>query len=293
MLAIAQANEVVRSLKEVSPAVRFQVVTIKTSGDKLSESEANLPEGKGVFTKEIEESLLKGEIHIAVHSMKDLTTDIPDGLAIAAVPPRANHRDALISRKKEKFDQLPGGARIGTSSPRRKTQLMAARPDLQIWEMRGNVDTRLRKLEDGSFDAIVLAAAGLTRLGLEKHVTEFLSTKVMLPAIGQGALAIETRQNDSETLALVSQLDDKSTRAAIETERAFARRLSANCRTPIAAYARKQERKLTIEGMVSSVDGRMLLREQLTSNDSNHEKVGEELAESLLRKGANLVLEAV
>jgi hydroxymethylbilane synthase len=224
--------------------------------------------------------------------MKDLATDLPAGLRITAVPRRADHRDALISRSKEKLERLAGGASVGTSSPRRRTQLLAARSDLHVLEMHGNVDTRLRKLDGGSYDAIVLASAGLTRLGLERRVTEFLSTKVMLPAIGQGAIAIETREDDHETIELASRLEDIATRRAVEAERAFARKLGANCRTPIAAYAKVDGNSLAIDGMVSSTDGRMLVRSQLVAGSMESEKAGEELAESLLQKGAESILEA-
>jgi len=291
-LALAQTNEVIRALRQFAPNLSCQVVVIKTRGDKSHESAEATPEGKSIFTKEIEDSLLNGEIQVAVHSMKDLPTDLPSGLTLGAIPHRADHRDAMISRGRKKFEQLPGGARVGTSSSRRRTQLLAARSDLEVIDMHGNVDTRLRKLESGSYDAIVLAAAGLKRLGLEKHVTELLPIKIMLPAIGQGALAIEARDDDVETLELISRLDDKSTRCAIEAERAFARKFGANCRTPIAAYAKFQDGKLTIDGMVSSNDGRKLLRSQLTSSSPEPERVGEELAESLLNKGALLVMEA-
>ena len=291
-LALAQANEVIKGLRECAPDLSCKVVAIKTKEDSLHESGEGNVESKSAFTKEIEDSLLNGEIQVAVHSMKDLTTELPSELTIAAVPPRADHRDALISRNNRKLDELPGGARVGTSSPRRRTQLLAARSDLEVADMHGNVDTRLRKLDSGSYDAIVVAAAGLVRLGLEKRVAEFLSTKIMLPAIGQGALAIEARRDDCDTLQLLSRLEDKSTRRAVDAERAFARRLGANCRTPIAAYARMHGSKLAIEGLVSSADGRMLLRSQLVSENVDPEKVGEELAESLLKKGAQLVLEA-
>jgi len=293
-LALAQTNEIVAALREFSPDLSCRVVPIKTTGDIQPTPEARSVENKSIFTKEIEDSLIKGEIQLAVHSMKDLTTDLPPEVTIAAVPRRADHRDALVSRGKHKFDELPGGARVGTSSPRRRTQLLAARSDLNIEEIHGNVDTRLRKLDSGICDSIVLAAAGLERLGLKKRVTEFLSTKIMLPAVGQGALAIEARANDPETLGLASRLEDRSTRRAVEAERAFARKLGATCRTPIAAYARVQpDGKLAIDGMVSSGDGRMLLRGQLVSNKSVPDEVGEELAESLLNKGAQSVLEAV
>ena len=291
-LALAQANEVISAIREITPGVTCEIVAIKPKGDKLHESGDSPVEGKSSFTKEIEDSLLKGEVQMAVHSMKDVPADLPSGLMIAAVPRRADHRDVLISRSKRKFDALPGGARIGTSSPRRRTQLLAARSDINVEDVHGNVDTRLRKLDGGSYDAIVLAAAGLARLGFERRITEYLSIKTMLPAIGQGALAIETRKDDHETMQLVSRLDDRSTRQAVEAERGFARRLSASCRTPIAAFARVQDGKLAIDGMVSSADGRMLLRGQHVSDRTDTENVGEELAESLLKKGAQLVLEA-
>jgi hydroxymethylbilane synthase len=282
----------VRELRQVAPHVNYRVVSIKTKGDAVPESSGTAFEGKDVFTREIDDALLKDEAQIAIHSMKDLGTELPPRLTIAAVPHRADHRDAIISRSREKLDRLPGGARIGTSSPRRRTQLLAHRSDLQVFDMRGNVDTRLRKLDGEGCDAIVLAAAGLTRLGLEKRITEFLSTKIMLPAIGQGAIAIETREDDLETIELVSRLDDKSTHRAVEAERAFARKLGANCRTPIAAYARAEDANLAIDGMIASSDGRMLLRSQLLSDSPDPEEVGEELAESLLSKGAQFVLEA-
>jgi len=290
-LALAQTNEVIELLSKRIPSVRYQVVVIKTEGDKLHESGESTMDSKSVFTKEIEESLVKNEIQIAVHSMKDLTSALPRGLVIAAVPPRADHRDALISHDKRKFDQLQAGASVGTSSPRRKTQLLAARSDLKIVDMRGNVDTRLRKLEAGDYDAIVVAAAGLVRLGLEKRATELLSTKVMLPAIGQGAVAVECREEDDEVLSILSSIEDKATRKAVEAERAFARKLGANCRTPIAAYARFHDGELAIDAMIASPDGRMLLRSQLTSDNPDSRKVGEELAESLLEKGGQLILE--
>jgi hydroxymethylbilane synthase len=258
----------------------------------MHDSEESALDSKRLFTREIEESLLNEEIQIAVHSMKDLTTDLPTGLTIAAVPRRADHRDALISRNKRKLEQLPGGASVGTSSPRRRTQLLAARGDLEIVDIHGNVDTRLRKLNAGECDAIVLAAVGLTRLGLEKHATEFLSTRIMLPAVGQGALAIESKGDDEEMVNLLSRINHEPTRNAVEAERAFARKLGANCKTPIAAFASVHNTSLTIDGMVASTDGRMVLRGQLTSHEQDSKKVGEELAESLLKKGAQIVMEA-
>jgi hydroxymethylbilane synthase len=283
---------VVDSLKRHVPGLRFRIVPIKTSGDTLHEKAEVAVDNKSLFTKEIEDSILKGEVDVAVHSMKDLTTDIPAGLTIAAVPERADHRDALISRSKQKFQHLPGGARIGTSSPRRKAQLLAARSDLQIVDMHGNVDTRLRKLRSGQCDAIILAAAGLDRLGLERHVSELLSTQIMLPAVGQGALAVQSRESDNEVRELLSHIEHGPTRRAIEAERAFARRLGANCRTPIAAYARTIGPKLEMDGLVGSLDGRKVMRAKLVSQNPDGCKVGEELADSLLKQGAQSVLEA-
>ena len=249
-------------------------------------------DGKSLFTKEIEESLLERKIDLAVHSMKDLTTDLPEGLIIAGIPVRQNPRDALISRSKAKFAELEGHARVGTSSARRKAQLLAARGDLEIVETRGNVDTRLRKLGSEEYDALVLAAAGLIRLGLEKHATEYLSTNVMLPAVGQGALAIQVREDDAEIRELVSEIDHIETRRAVEAERAFARKLGADCRTPVAAYAKIESGKLAIDGMVAASNGRMLVRSRVVSGISDPAKIGEELAENLLSKGAAAILEA-
>lgn len=291
-LALAQTKQIIQELKELESSFSFEIAEIKTKGDSIRDSGQSIPDSKRLFTKEIEESLIHKEIRVAVHSMKDLTTDLPTGLKVAAVPQRSDHRDALISRDKRKFEQLSGGARIGTSSPRRKTQLLAARNDLRILAMHGNVDTRLHKLDAGEYEAIIVAAAGLARLGMEKRATELLSTRIMLPAIGQGALAVETREDDEEMVELLSRINHEPTYRAVEAERAFARKLGANCQTPIAAFATVHEGKLRIDGMVASSDGRMLLRTQLTSDRSDPRKVGEELAESLINKGAQLVLGA-
>jgi hydroxymethylbilane synthase len=292
-LALAQTTEIVNSLKRIAPNIRCEVVPIKTSGDKMHDAGTAAIEGKSVFTKEIEDSLIGGQVDLAVHSMKDLTTDQPAGIVIAAVPERVNARDVLVSRDKRKLQQLPARARVGTSSARRKVQVLSARGDFEIIEMHGNIDTRLRKLEKGECDAIILAAAGLIRLGLEKAATEFLSPEVMLPAIGQGALAVESREDDEELLSIISKLEHEPTRRAIDAERTFARKLGANCRTPIAAYARIENGKLAMDGMVASVSGKMLLRSRIVSDNPKPSAAGEELAESLLKQGAHIVLEAV
>jgi hydroxymethylbilane synthase len=239
-------------------------------------------------------ALLHDQIDVAVHSMKDLSsTDLQPGVIIVAVPKRGNVHDLLISRNRMKLSQLPPRARVGTSSPRRKSQLLAARGDLDVLEIHGNVDTRLKKLADSDFDAIILAAAGLERLQLTRSGTEILPTSIMLPAVGQGALAIQSRVDDEETKELVAKIDHHPTRREIEAERAFAKRLRANCKTPMAAYAKSDSTKLTIEGMVASLNGRMLVRSHITSDYADSTKIGEELAEFLLSKGAAAVLETV
>jgi hydroxymethylbilane synthase len=291
-LALAQTNEIVEALKRIAPGIHCDIVQIRTKGDKMHEQGTTAQEGKSMYTEEIEDALTAEKIDIAVHSMKDLTTDLPKGLVIAAVPERLNPRDVLISKNKTKLDQLPGEARVGTSSPRRKAQLSARRGDFEIVDMHGNVDTRLKKLERGECDAIVLAAAGLIRLKLERNVTEYLSPDVMLPAVGQGALAVETRESASEIRELLSKINHDPTRKAVDAERAFARRLGADCRTPIAAYARIEARKLVINGLVATPNGSMLVRSRISSEDLVPEKVGQELAEILLNKGATAILEA-
>ena len=289
-LAFAQTAEVIEYLKRVAH-VNFEVVPIRTRGDQMHEAGTAI-EGKSLFTKEIDEALTEGRIDIAVHSMKDLTADPSDGITVVAVPKRRNPHDALVSRERRKFSQLRPGARIGTSSPRRKSQLIAARGDLQIVEVRGNVDTRIRKLKNGEYDAIILAAAGLERLNLSRYVTEVIPHSLMLPAVGQGALAVQCRRDDGEVKELVIKIDNPITRREVEAERAFARRLGADCRTPIAAYARFDSSKLTVEGMVASPNGRMLVRGRMTSDNPDPNEIGVQLAQSLLEKGAQAVLEA-
>jgi len=288
-LALAQTNQVIEELGRVVPGLKFDVIPIRTEGDRMHDGRS--VEKKDMFTKEIEEALIENKIDIAIHSMKDLTVDFSPGITIAAVPKRANPHDVLISREKRRFMQLPAGSRIGTSSPRRRSQLLAARGDLEFVVIRGNVETRLRKLTSGAYDAIILAAAGLERLHLEHETTEILPTNLMLPAIGQGALAIQSRNSDEEIIKLFTKIDHSITRREIEAERAFGKKLGGNCRTPIAAYAKSYSSKLTIEGMIASLDGRMLVRGRVTSDNPKSIQVGEELASSLLDKGAEALLE--
>lgn len=291
-LALVQTQLVIEKLSALFPKTEFVIVKIKTEGNRRLEKARERIGDKGVFTREIEEALLAGEIDLAVHSLKDLPTELPEGLIIEAILERSDPRDVLVSRGNLKLAQLPHHARLGTDSPRRKAQLLNHRRDLQMLSLRGNVETRLRKLNDGQYDAIVLAAAGLLRLGLEKRVTEYLTTDVMLPAPGQGALALETREDDRRTRGLVKQLDHAPTRAAIEAERAFLRRLGGGCRVPIAAYAQLAKGQLQIEGLVASDDGARLLRDRLSGNPALPQEAGNQLGERLLAQGADEILGA-
>lgn len=291
-LALAQARQTVEALQRLIANVRYEIVAIQTRGDKMREAGGTGIEGKRVFTREIEEALIRGDIDVAIHSMKDVAAELPEGLVIAAVPERADPRDVLISRSNATFEHLPKGACIGTSSPRRKAQLLAARRDLQVVDMHGNVGTRMRKLANGECDAIVLAAAGLVRLGLTSMSSEFFSPDTIIPAIGQGALAIQSREHDSVIRRLVSHLDHEPTRTAILAERSFARRLGANCRVPVAAYARTEADNLKIDGMVADPSGSLLIRDKVVSNSADPEDAGEKLAQTLLDRGARAILRA-
>jgi len=293
-LALAQTNQVIEELNDAISGLKCDIIPIQTRGDKTRETgkaDFEAIEGKDVFTKEIEEALIKGEVDIAIHSMKDLTVDLPQEVNIAAIPKRADPHDVLISHYKMSLMQLPAGSRIGTSSPRRRAQLLHARGDLNVVDIQGNIETRLRKLSNGSYDAIILAAAGLDRLRLDTKRTEVLPTKLMLPAVGQGALAIQSRTSDKDTIDLVTRIDHPPTRREIEAERAFSKRLGGNCRTPVAAYARSDSSRLTVEGMIATANGNMLVRGRITSDNPNSIQVGEELARSLLDKGAGTLLE--
>jgi hydroxymethylbilane synthase len=289
-LALAQTKLVVESLQNTEGGREFEVVVVRTSGDIMHDLGGTAVEGKRLFTREIEVSLLRGDIDIAVHSMKDLAAELPTGLTIAAVPERGEARDVLISGSGVKFKDLPQGARVGTSSPRRRAQLLAARRDLQIVDMHGNVDTRLRKLAQGENEAIVLAGAGLSRLGLDDRITEYLSTDLILPAVGQGALAIQTRESDDDVRKSVSQIEHEATHVAVQAERAFARRMGATCRLPIGAYARIESSRLVLEGMLSDPDGRKPIRDIVTSDAADPVGAGENLAERVMNTGGAALL---
>ena len=290
-LARWQTQWVINALQRIYPDLVCEEKVITTQGDKILDKP--LPEigGKGLFTQELESELLSSAVHCAVHSLKDLPVENPKGLTIGCFPVRAEVRDALVSRKGFTLAQLPQNAVVGTSSLRRAAQLLAARPDLKTESLRGNVDTRLRKAQEGQYDAIILAGAGLTRLGLDQHVTEWLSLDAMLPAPGQGALAVQCRSTDQTTLDLLAALEDESTRRAVTAERAFLSGLGGGCAVPVAAYAeitRDQRLEISLTGLVISEDGRKSIK--VTDEGQDAQKLGNELAQKAISQGANEIL---
>ncbi len=292
-LALWQANWVKSSLELKHPFLSIELEIIKTKGDKILDVPLAKVGGKGLFVKEIEEALIDGRIDLAVHSMKDMPGDIPDGLCIGAIPEREIPQDVLISRHKKPLLELAPGAKIGTSSLRRKSQLLHTRPDLVVLPLRGNLDTRLNKLETENLDAIVLAAAGVKRLGLESRITEYLDENIMLPAVGQGALCIEVRENDPVVEPIVASLEHPHTRTVILGERAFLNRLEGGCQVPIAAYGKIDKNIFTLAGLVATVDGKTLFKETLTGPEDSSESIGIKLAERLISMGAEEIIETL
>jgi hydroxymethylbilane synthase len=292
-LALWQANWIRDALAQFDPDLKFHTFKIKTRGDKILDVPLAKVGGKGLFVKEIEEAILDGRVDLAVHSMKDMPAEIPEGLCIGAVPKREAPQDVLIAKNAGSFAELPKGAVIGTSSLRRGAQIRHARPDIQIRPLRGNLDTRLRKLETENLDAVVLAAAGIRRLGLERRITEVLDERIMLPAVGQGALCVEVRSADARTLERVSRLDDLKTRITVSGERAFLARLEGGCQVPIAAHGRLDDGRLSLTGLVSDVEGTRLIKETAEGPADSAESLGRELAETLLARGARQILDEV
>ncbi|HJN07519.1 MAG TPA: hydroxymethylbilane synthase [Pirellulaceae bacterium] len=282
-LARWQADWVTEQLQTAGVVV--EQVLITTSGDVTS-GPINEVGGQGLFTKEIQRALLDDRIDVAVHSLKDLPTESVAGLALSAVPPRADVGDAFVSKRFASLDDLPRRARVGTGSRRRQSQLLHLRPDLMVADIRGNVDTRLQKLDAGEYDAIILAQAGLSRLGLTDRITQRLSPDQMLPAVGQGALGIETRTSDETTIAAIAVLDDASTRAAVTAERTLLATLLGGCLAPVGAWARVDGKALTLDGVVLSTDGRQRIATQLTDELIAAARVGQHAAEKLLAQGA-------
>jgi hydroxymethylbilane synthase len=297
-LALWQTEWVRARLSELRPGVRIDVRVIKTSGDRVLDVPLAAIGGKGAFTKELEEALLDGTIDLAVHSLKDLPTALPAGLHVAAVPEREDARDALVLREGARvavssLRDLPRGAVVGTSSLRRRAQLKHLRPDAETRDVRGNVDTRLRKLDAGEYDALLLASAGLRRLGFGGRISAHIPSDEMLSAVGQGALGVEAREDDAETNSLVSLLEDAPTRAACEAERALLHALGGGCQVPIAAHATTDGARLRLEGLVAAVSGAEIVRDALEADAASAADAGRELAARLLARGAGRLLEGV
>jgi hydroxymethylbilane synthase len=291
-LALWQAEWVSGRIRERYPEIEVTLVKIKTTGDKILDVPLAQVGGKGLFVKEIEEAMLRGDVDIAVHSMKDVPTVFPPGLGLVCITKREDPRDALISRGLT-FADLPRAARIGTSALRRQAQLLARRPDLEMVVIRGNVETRIGKLESEGLDAVILAAAGLKRLGFSDRVTEYLPVELSLPAIGQGALGIECRIDDQELVTLISFLNDLETQRAVGAERAFLLRCEGGCQVPIAAFAETERDQLRLSGFISSVDGGRSVRGSRSGPADSFSALGTELADQLLADGGREILREV
>ncbi len=292
-MAVTQSTWVKNQIEAQYPDTSVELVKITTKGDKILDVPLAKVGGKGLFVKEIEDALLDDRVDLAVHSMKDVPTDLPDGLHVAIIPPRETALDAFICNHATTIEDLPQGASIGTSSLRRKAQLAALRPDLKIKDLRGNLDTRLRKLDEGQYDAIILAGAGLNRLGMQKRITSLFSTKQMLPAIGQGSLGIELRKTDDELLAGMQFLHDRTTAVTVAAERAFLLRLEGGCQVPIGAHAVLEGNTVTLTGLIADVNGRRVLREQQSAPTDQTATLGSSLAEILLDRGGREILDEV
>jgi hydroxymethylbilane synthase len=292
-LALAQTRGVEAQLRARHPDLATELVIIKTSGDRLKDVPLAQVGGKGLFIKEIEEALLAGGVDLAVHSLKDMPAEMPPGCILGAAPPREDCRDAFISHRYASLTEIPSGGRVGTGSLRRKVQILHRRPDLEVVHLRGNVDTRLRKLESERLDAIILAAAGLKRLGLGHIPQGYLSTEEMLPAVGQGALGLEVREDDQEMLHLLEPLNHYPTQVAVTGERAFLARLEGGCLIPVAAWGRLENGSLTLEALISDLEGRRLLQDRLVGPPEEAGALGRRLAEMLLERGGGEILREI
>ncbi|MGG4203037.1 hydroxymethylbilane synthase [Paenibacillus jamilae] len=294
-LALTQTGHVIEDLNalcaEHGMDLQFVVKKILTKGDRILDVTLSKVGGKGLFVKEIEQAMLAGEIDMAVHSMKDMPSELPEGLVNGAVPRREDPRDCLITLGAKSLEDLPQGAKVGTSSLRRASQIKSMRPDLQLEPVRGNIDSRLKKLETEGFDAIILAAAGLHRMGWKERITSYIPEEDCLPAVGQGALGIECRASDEELLALLRLYNDRDTSATVAAERTFLGVLNGGCQVPIGAHAVWAGQEISLTGMVGSPDGEVVLKETLQGNDP--QKLGEAVAASLIAKGAEQILAQV
>jgi hydroxymethylbilane synthase len=293
LLALTQSEGVKSALERQWRECRVELKIIKTTGDKILDVPLAKVGGKGLFVKELEDALLERAVDLAVHSMKDVPADLPHGLEIGAIPKREDPRDVLISRTGKDLSGLPPNARVGTSSLRRAAQLKSIRPDLEIENLRGNLDTRLRKLQDGQYDAIVLAAAGIHRMGWQDRITAYLSPTEFLPAIGQGAIGIEIRSEDRAIRELLAPVHDSDTAVAVRAERSLLKGLEGGCQVPIAGYAQVSYGRVELTGLVASLDGKQIFRQTRSSPCDQAESLGRDLARELLDAGARTILDEI
>lgn len=293
LLALWQSNFIAGELRKEYPKCEVTLKKIVTKGDRILDVPLAQIGGKGLFTKEIEEELLDGTVDLAVHSLKDMPTVLPEGLCLTVITSRANVGDAFVSNKYNSFAELPQGAVLGTSSLRRRAQLLAARPDLKIVDLRGNVDTRLRKLDEGNMDAIILAAAGLQRLGHGDRIKEIIPTSVCLPAVGQGALAIECRTDNTEVREMLAFLNDTATKQATDAERAFLGLVEGGCQVPIGVHAEVQNNEIKIEAIIASLDGSTVLRNTISGDAEKAVELGQKLGNQMLAEGGQDILAAI
>ena len=289
-LALWQANFVKQNLLLAHKDLTVELIPMVTQGDIILDSPLSKIGGKGLFVKQLEQAILNNEADIAVHSIKDIPAQFPEGLMLAAICQRDEVRDAFVANKYASLNDLPKGTIVGTSSLRRQCQLRSHFPHLIIKDLRGNVGTRLNKLDDEQYDAIILASVGLKRLSLEHRITQYIDTDLMLPAVGQGAIGIESRTDDKQILDIISVLDDKESRACIQAERAMNNALQGGCQVPIAGYCRLNNDELTLQGLVGRVDGSKIIKQQITGFINEAESLGEKLAKQLLNQGADLIL---
>ena len=292
-MALTQTNWVAGLIRERFPELTVEIVVIKTTGDIMQDVSLVQIGGKGVFVKEIEEALLNGRIDLAVHSMKDVPTEIPAGLEIAITPEREDPRDVLISRGNTQVEAMPRGARIGTGSLRRGYQLLNSLPDIKIVPLRGNLDTRIKKIEMDNLAGVIVAASGLKRMGWAARVSQYLSVEFMLPAVGQGVLGLELRSQDDETREVAAFLNHETTWLEVGAERAFLKRLGGGCQLPIAAYGKIQGNQLLVRGLVGGMDGRVMLRDEVSGTPTSNQELGEELADKILARGGRELLDEV
>jgi hydroxymethylbilane synthase len=289
-LAMWQARHIQSTLQALYPQMTVEILGMTTTGDQILDSPLSLIGGKGLFVKELEQALADGRADLAVHSMKDVPMHLPEGFALAAIGEREDPRDAFVSNNYASLEELPAGSIVGTSSLRRQSQLQARLPQLRIESLRGNLQTRLRKLDEGQYSAIILAAAGLKRLGLESRIRQFISTHHSIPAVGQGALGIEINASRQDLLPVLAPLNHADTAACVEAERGMSRALAGSCTVPLGAYAERHGSEIHMTGFVASTDGQELLREEVRGSDDRPEALGRVLADKLIARGADRIL---